>query len=137
MNFDVSIVPKSNMANNESLMHIIQQCRLYRKCIYQYLTQITPFMSISWFDCLLLATQDLLLPFKWTFPQFTVSPFEYTELLRIRFRHNLEVFVLQSYAEYMVRGKTEKLQIFLQIFGLWVISYICVFRKDNIRTNDV
>lgn len=31
----------------------------------------------------------------------------------------------------------QSLQIFLQIFGLWVISYICVFRKDNIRSKDV
>ena len=37
----------------------------------------------------------------------------------------------------MIWEKTEKLEIFLQIFGLWVIRYIGVFRKYNIRANNV
>ena len=45
--------------------------------------------------------------------------------------------LLQSYAEYVDGEKTENLEIFLQIFGLWVIRYIGVFRKYNIRANNV
>lgn len=47
------------------------------------------------FDCLLLATKDLLLPFKLIFPQFTVSPFEspYTYFLPL---HVLAFDVLAS-----------------------------------------